>query len=78
MEECYIEPDDHIYLSGKYYYYNNVDIDDNCYITYEKSSDDKNSKYKFLTKHYVNSCRFIVFKKKYNIDFIKNIKLLLK
>lgn len=81
MEEYYFQPDDHMYIYGKYHYYkDNVDdnIDYNCYISYEKHSDDKNSKYKFLTKHYDNSCRFIVFKKKYNINFIKNIKLLLK
>lgn len=80
MEEFYIEKDEHIYLSGKYYYYQNNtnNIEDSCYISYEKHNDDKNSKYKFLTKHYENSCRFIVFKKKYKINFIKNIKLLLK
>lgn len=80
MQEYYFKNDDHMYLYGKYHYYeSNIDgIDDNCYISFKKHYDDEDLKYKFLTKHYDNSCRFIVFKYKYKTDFIQNIKLLLK
>ena len=72
MQECYLEPDDHMYLDGKYYYYNHN------YISFKTPDEDENSKYKFVTEYFENTTRFLIYKKKYNINFIKNIKLLLK